>query len=39
VEWEAVMEDGSILQPNEIAIITRRTDKLLHLTLPPTSAS
>jgi membrane protein implicated in regulation of membrane protease activity len=39
VEWEAVMEDGSILQPNQIAIITRKTDKLLHLKLPPTSAS
>jgi membrane protein implicated in regulation of membrane protease activity len=35
VEWHAVMEDGSIPAPGEIAIITRKTDKLLYLVLPP----
>jgi membrane protein implicated in regulation of membrane protease activity len=35
VNWEAVMEDGSVLAPGAIAIIMRKTDKLLHLTLPP----
>jgi membrane protein implicated in regulation of membrane protease activity len=34
-DWEAVMEDGSIPAPGEIAIITRKTDKLLYLALPP----
>jgi membrane protein implicated in regulation of membrane protease activity len=33
--WEAVMEDGSVLAPGDIAIISRKTDKLLHLALPP----
>src|ERR1700733_15219639 len=33
-EWQAVMEDGSIPAPGEIAIITRKTDKLLYLVLP-----
>ena len=37
--WDAVMDDGSIPQPNAIAIITRKTDKLLHLTLPTASIS
>jgi len=30
-DWEAVMEDGSVLPPGSTAIITRKTDKLLHL--------
>lgn len=29
--WEAVMNDGSGLAPGDIAIITGKTDKLLHL--------
>jgi membrane protein implicated in regulation of membrane protease activity len=33
--WEAVMEDGSILAPGDTAVIVRKTDKLLHLALPP----
>ena len=33
--WEAVMEDGSILAPGDTAVIMRKTDKLLHLALPP----
>jgi membrane protein implicated in regulation of membrane protease activity len=33
--WEAVMEDGSVLAPGDTAIILRKTDKLLHLALPP----
>jgi membrane protein implicated in regulation of membrane protease activity len=39
VEWEAVMDDGSIPEPNAIAIITRKTDKLLHLKSPPAPRS
>lgn len=31
VDWEAVMEDGSIPAPGATAVIVRRTDKLLHL--------
>jgi membrane protein implicated in regulation of membrane protease activity len=34
-EWHAVMEDGSIPAPGAIAIITRKTDKLLYLSSPP----
>jgi len=34
VNWEAVMEDGSVLAPGATAIIVRKTDKLLHLALP-----
>jgi membrane protein implicated in regulation of membrane protease activity len=33
--WEAVMEDGSVLAPGDTAVIRRKTDKLLHLALPP----
>jgi membrane protein implicated in regulation of membrane protease activity len=33
VNWQAVMEDGSVPAPGTTAIIKRRTDKLLHLTL------
>jgi membrane protein implicated in regulation of membrane protease activity len=33
--WEAVMEDGSVLAPGGTAAIVRKTDKLLHLALPP----
>lgn len=33
--WDAVMEDGSVLAPGQTAIIKRKTDKLLHLALPP----
>lgn len=35
VKWEAVMEDGSVPAPGSTAIIRRKTDKLLHLALPP----
>lgn len=38
VDWEAVMEDGSVLPPGRAAVIVRKTDKLLHLTLPPEAA-
>ena len=34
VNWQAVMEDGSVPAPGDTAIIKRKTDKLLHLTLP-----
>jgi len=34
VSWQAVMEDGSVPAPGSTAIIKRKTDKLLHLTLP-----
>jgi membrane protein implicated in regulation of membrane protease activity len=33
--WEAVMDDGAVIAPGDTAIITRKTDKLLHLALPP----
>lgn len=33
-DWQAVMEDGSVPAPGSIAIIKRKTDKLLHLALP-----
>jgi len=29
------VEDGSVLAPGDTAIIMRKTDKLLHLALPP----
>ena len=35
VDWEAVMEDNSVLAPGSAAIIMRKTDKILHLALPP----
>jgi membrane protein implicated in regulation of membrane protease activity len=38
VNWQAVMEDGSVPAPGSTAIIKRKTDKLLHLTLPPDMA-
>jgi membrane protein implicated in regulation of membrane protease activity len=34
VNWQAVMEDGSVPVPGSTAIIKRKTDKLLHLALP-----
>jgi membrane protein implicated in regulation of membrane protease activity len=36
--WEATMEDGSVLAPGDVAIIARKTDKLLHLVIPPKAA-
>ena len=36
--WEAVMEDRSVLPPGATAVITRKTDKLLHLAVPPEAA-
>jgi membrane protein implicated in regulation of membrane protease activity len=33
-EWEAVVDDGAVLAPGDTAVITRKTDKLLHLALP-----
>lgn len=36
--WEAVMDDGAVIAPGDIAIITRKTDKLLHLALSPKGA-
>ena len=38
VNWEAVTDDGSILEPGRTAVITRKTDKLLHLGVPPAAA-
>lgn len=38
VNWDAVMEDGSVLAPGATAIIMRKTDKLLHLSSPPETA-
>lgn len=38
VDWEAVMEDGSMPAPGSTAVIVRKTDKLLHLALPPKMA-
>ncbi len=38
VDWEAVMEDGSVLAPGGTAIIMRKSDKLLHLASPPETA-
>jgi membrane protein implicated in regulation of membrane protease activity len=32
--WEAVMDDGAVPAPGDIAIIKRKTDKLLHLVSP-----
>jgi membrane protein implicated in regulation of membrane protease activity len=34
VNWEAVTDDGSAPSPGDTAIITRKTDKLLHLVMP-----
>jgi membrane protein implicated in regulation of membrane protease activity len=33
--WEAVMDDGPVLAPGGTAVIKRKTDKLLHLAVPP----
>jgi membrane protein implicated in regulation of membrane protease activity len=33
--WDAVMDDGSTPTPGDTAVIARKTDKLLHLVLPP----
>jgi membrane protein implicated in regulation of membrane protease activity len=38
VDWEAVMEDGSVLAPGGTAIILRKSDKLLHLASPSETA-
>jgi hypothetical protein len=38
VDWEAVMEDGSVLAPGSTAIIMRKSDKLLHLASAPETA-
>lgn len=34
VDWQAVMEDGSVPASGSTALIKRKTDKLLHLVLP-----
>lgn len=39
VNWEAVTDDGSVLVPGDTAVIVRKTDKLLHLALPPAAAA
>jgi membrane protein implicated in regulation of membrane protease activity len=36
--WEAVMDDGSAPAPGDTAVIAGKTDKLLHLVLPPKRA-
>ena len=38
VNWEAVMEGGAVAAPGDTAVISRKTDKLLHLALPPVTA-
>jgi membrane protein implicated in regulation of membrane protease activity len=38
VNWEAMMEDGSVLAPGSTAVIMRKTDKLLHLAVPQKAA-
>jgi membrane protein implicated in regulation of membrane protease activity len=37
-EWQAVMVDGSVPPAGSTAVIKRKTDKLLHLALPPHGA-
>jgi membrane protein implicated in regulation of membrane protease activity len=32
--WQATMDGGAVPEPGDIAVITRKTDKLLHLALP-----
>jgi membrane protein implicated in regulation of membrane protease activity len=39
VDWQAVMEDGSVPVSGSTAIIKRKTDKLLHLGLPKHDAA
>ncbi len=34
VNWQAMMEDGSVPAPGSTAIIKRKTDKFLHLASP-----
>jgi membrane protein implicated in regulation of membrane protease activity len=34
VDWQAVMEDGSVPAAGSTAIVKRKNDKLLHLALP-----
>jgi membrane protein implicated in regulation of membrane protease activity len=36
--WEATMDDGAVLAPGDIAVISRKTDKLLHLVITPKAA-
>jgi membrane protein implicated in regulation of membrane protease activity len=36
--WDAVMDDGSARAPGDIAVIKRKTDKLLHLASPREAA-
>jgi membrane protein implicated in regulation of membrane protease activity len=36
--WEATMDDGSLLSPGDVAVIARKTDKLLYLVIPPKPA-
>jgi membrane protein implicated in regulation of membrane protease activity len=38
VSWDAVMDDGSARAPGDLAVIKRKTDKLLHLASPPEAA-
>ena len=38
VTWDAMMEDGSVVAAGDTVIITRKTDKLLHLAFPPVAA-
>jgi membrane protein implicated in regulation of membrane protease activity len=37
-DWQAVMDDGSTPAPGDTAVIAGKTDKLLHLVLPPKTA-
>jgi membrane protein implicated in regulation of membrane protease activity len=36
--WDAMMDDGAVLGPGDLAVITRKTDKLLHLVRAPETA-
>jgi len=38
VNWDAVMDDGSAGVPGDLAVIKRKTDKLLHLASPREAA-
>ena len=38
VNWQAVMEDGSVPAPGSTAVIKRKIDKFLYLALPPDMA-
>jgi membrane protein implicated in regulation of membrane protease activity len=36
--WQATMDGGPVPAPGDVAVIARKTDKLLHLVLPSKGA-